>query len=79
VTRIIDLFLRQEVFQYAPLIEAVRLIEEDPDLLQCILHCWVNDPRCPARPAPALSPDLDPLYLTGVVERDAQDYVPTAK
>ncbi|MEJ2301787.1 MAG: hypothetical protein P8Y14_09705, partial [Anaerolineales bacterium] len=37
VNRVIDRFLRDDVFQYAPLVEAIRLIEEDPDLLECIL------------------------------------------
>ncbi len=68
VNYVIHKFLRQEVLQYAPLIEAIRLIEEDPDLLQGILQLLDHDsvPRS-ALPIP-LSPDLDPLYLTGVVE-----------
>ncbi|HSM69648.1 MAG TPA: PP2C family protein-serine/threonine phosphatase, partial [Xanthomonadales bacterium] len=68
VTVITDRFLRQEVFEYAPLVEAIRLIEEDPDLLACILQLLEHDsvPRS-ALPLP-LSPDLDPLYLTGVLE-----------
>jgi serine phosphatase RsbU (regulator of sigma subunit) len=68
VTLITDRFLRQEVFEYAPLVEAIRLIEEDPDLLECILQLLEHDsvPRS-ALPLP-LSPDLDPLYLTGVLE-----------
>jgi serine phosphatase RsbU (regulator of sigma subunit) len=73
VTHVINKFLRQEVFQYAPLIEAIRLIEEDPNLLQGILQLLEEDsvPRA-ALPLP-LSPDLDPLYLTGVVERVVGD------
>jgi serine phosphatase RsbU (regulator of sigma subunit) len=74
VTNVINKFLRDEVFQYAPLIEAVRLIEEDPDLLQGMLQLVENEsvPRT-ALPLP-LSPDLDPLYLTGVVERIGEDH-----
>ena len=74
VVYVINKFLRQEVFQYAPLIEAVRLIEEDPDLLQGILQLLEEDsvPRA-ALPLP-LSPDLDPLYLTGVVEKVNNDH-----
>ncbi len=62
-------FLQDDVFQYAPLQEAVRLIEEDPDLLRCILLLLAHGtvPRVEL-PLP-LSPDVDPLYLTGVVER----------
>ncbi|MFN2244362.1 MAG: hypothetical protein ACK2U2_18870, partial [Anaerolineae bacterium] len=37
VKRVARRFLKQDVYQYAPLQEAVRLIEEDPDLLHCIL------------------------------------------
>jgi serine phosphatase RsbU (regulator of sigma subunit) len=51
------------------LLDAIRLIEEDPDLLSCILMLLDREivPRSEL-PLP-LSPDLDPLYLTGVVER----------
>lgn len=74
VTLITDRFLRQEVFQYAPLVEAIRLIEEDPDLLACILQLLEHDsvPRS-ALPLP-LSPDLDPLYLTGVLEMVEEEH-----
>ncbi len=73
VDLIINRFLRDEVFRYAPLLEAIRLIEEDPDLLQGILQLLAEDsvPRS-ALPLP-LSPDLDPLYLTGVVEKNELD------
>jgi serine phosphatase RsbU (regulator of sigma subunit) len=71
VNYVINKFLREDVFHYAPLIEAIRLIEEDPDLLQGIVQLLEQDsvPRVEL-PLP-LSPDLDPLYLTGVVERVA--------
>ena len=74
VNNVINKFLRREVFQYAPLIEAIRLIEEDPDLLQGMLQLLEQDsvPRT-ALPLP-LSPDLDPLYLTGVVEMVGDDH-----
>ena len=72
-TAIIHKFLRYDVLQYAPLLEAIRLIEEDPDLLQCILMLLERDavPRSEL-PLP-LSPDLDPLYLTGIVETVDED------
>lgn len=75
VNQITSEFLRDEVYQYAPLLEAVRLIEEDPDLLHCILALleqgFVHRTNLPL----PLSPDLDPLYLTGVVERvDGKGY-----
>jgi len=73
VAKITERFLRNEVLNYAPLIEAVRLIEENPDLLECVLLLLGQERlHRSALPLP-LSPDLDPLYLTGVVERDALD------
>lgn len=72
-TYVINRFLRREVFQYAPLIEAIRLIEEDPNLLQGILQLLEQDSVPRAELPLPLSPDLDPLYLTGVVEKVAGD------
>ncbi|MGD2159142.1 MAG: PP2C family protein-serine/threonine phosphatase, partial [Anaerolineales bacterium] len=65
---------RQDVLDYAPLVEGTRLIEEDPDLLQCILMLLDHEsvPRT-VLPLP-LSPDLDPLYLTGLVEAIEEDH-----
>lgn len=62
-------FLRNDVYQYAPLQEAVRLIEEDPDLLRCILLLLSHGTVPKAELPLPLSPDVDPLYLTGVVEQ----------
>lgn len=74
VNQITDRFLRAEVFNYAPLVEATRLIEDDPDLLQCILLLMDQESvHRSALPLP-LSPDLDPLYLTGVVEMQDGDH-----
>ena len=62
-------FLDDEVAIYAPLQEAVRQIEDEPELLRCVLLLLEHGtlPRSEL-PLP-LSPDVDPLYLTGVVER----------
>lgn len=69
VNRVTRAFLRNDVYQYAPLLEAVRLIEENPDLLRCILVLLERE-SVPKLDLPIpLSPDLDPLYLTGVVEQ----------
>jgi hypothetical protein len=68
VKQIISRFLRDDVYQYAPLQEAVRLIEEDPDLLRCILLLLAHGTVPKAELPLPLSPDVDPLYLTGVVE-----------
>jgi len=68
VKQIISHFLRDDVYHYAPLQEAVRLIEEDPDLLRCILLMLAHGTVPKAELPLPLSPDVDPLYLTGVVE-----------
>jgi hypothetical protein len=73
VNSIVERFLREEVFHYAPLNEAVRLIEENPDLLNCILLLLKQESVSRADIPLALSPDLDPLYLTGVVEKAQSD------
>jgi serine phosphatase RsbU (regulator of sigma subunit)/type II secretory pathway predicted ATPase ExeA len=69
VKRIVRRFLRDEVYGYAPLQEAVRLIEEDPDLLRCVLLLLAHGLVATADLPLPLSPDVDPLYLTGVVEQ----------
>lgn len=74
VTRVVERFLRQEVFRYAPLIEAIRLIEDDPDLLHCILRLLDEEQVVRTELPLPLSPDLDPLYLTGVVEKFDGEY-----
>jgi hypothetical protein len=68
VRRVTNHFLRRDVYHYAPLLEAVRMIEDDPDLMHCILVLLEKEQvRKVDLPLP-LSPDLDSLYLTGVVE-----------
>lgn len=69
VKRTTRLFLRDEVSRYGPLLEAVRLIEDDPDLLHCVLLLLRHGTMPRAQLPIPLSPDLDPLYLTGVVEK----------
>ena len=69
VHNLVHRFLRDEVSQYAPLQEAVRLIEENPDLIECVLSLLGQDTVGRSRLPLPLSPDLDPLYLTGVVEK----------
>ena len=69
VDQVTRAFLRRDVYQYAPLLEAVRLIEENPDLLRCLLILLELDTVPKSQLPLPLSPDLDPLYLTGVVEQ----------
>ncbi len=73
VKQVVRDFLRDRVYRYTPLQEAVRMIEDDPDLLRCILLLLAHGavPRSEL-PLP-LSPDVDPLYLTGVVDRMGDD------
>lgn len=62
-------FLSEDAASYQPLREAVRLIEEDPDLLRCVLLLLRED-AVPRRELPlGLTTDYDPLYLTGIVRR----------
>ncbi len=74
VNRVTRAFLHNDVYQYAPLLEAVRLIEEDPDLLRCVLMLLALDSVPKSELPLPLSPDLDPLYLTGVVEQVDGDH-----
>ncbi|MDX1436957.1 MAG: AAA-like domain-containing protein, partial [Anaerolineales bacterium] len=69
VHQVIRAVLRGEVYQYAPLVEALRLVGESPDLLRSVLMLLEREPVPKAELPLPLSPDLDPLYLTGVVER----------
>jgi hypothetical protein len=73
VNRVTRTFLHRDVYQYAPLLEAVRLIEENPDLLRCLLMLLDLDTIPKSELPLPLSPDLDPLYLTGVVEQVDRD------
>jgi PAS domain S-box-containing protein len=74
VNRVMREFLRVEASSYGPIQEAVRLVEEDPDLLQCILKLLKSE-IVPRRELPLpIVPDLDPLYLTGLVERVDDSY-----
>jgi serine phosphatase RsbU (regulator of sigma subunit) len=69
VEQIAEQFLSDQVSYYAPLQEAVRAIEQDPDLLRCVLLLLEREQVPMAELPLPLSPDLDPLRLTGVVEK----------
>jgi len=69
VKRVLRKFICDEASNYKPLREAVQLVEDDPDLLCCVLLLLERN-TVPRRELPLpLSPDLDPLYLTGLVGR----------
>ena len=69
VRRVVSGFLEDEVADYEPLQEALRLVEENPELLTCVLRLLEDDlVRRNTLPLPlSTSPALDPLYLTGLV------------
>ncbi len=73
VEKISQEFILNQAQSHAPLQEAVRLIENDPDLLACTLlltkKSKVNKQQLPL----SLSPDIDPFYLTGVVRKVGSD------
>jgi len=74
VKRVMREFARDEAPNYSPLQEATRLIEDDPDLVRCILQLLERH-TVPLRELPLpLSPDLDPLYLTGMVRKVQGDH-----
>ncbi|MDD3824406.1 MAG: PP2C family protein-serine/threonine phosphatase [Anaerolineae bacterium] len=68
VQQVVAEFLRDDVYHYAPLQEAVHVIEDDPDLLRCILLLLAHGTVLRSDLPLPLSPDVDPLHLTGVVE-----------
>lgn len=69
VKRVMREFLWYEASAYAPIQEAIALIEDDPDLLRCVL-LLLEQRSVPVRKLPLpMSPDLDPLYLTGMVRK----------
>lgn len=69
VEQVVRRFLDGEVSVYAPLQEAARRIEDEPELLRCVL-LLLRHGTLPRSELPlSLSPDVDPLYLTGVIER----------
>lgn len=73
VKKISQEFILNEAQSYDPLQEAVRLIENDPDLLICtLLLAEKSKVRRQQLPLP-LSPDIDPFYLTGVVRKVGPD------
>ena len=70
VEKAIHEFIDNEAQSYTPLHEALRLIESDPDLLICTL-LLINKGIVHKRDLPLpLSPDIDPLYLTGIVKKE---------
>lgn len=73
VRYVINRFVHEEAADYPPLQEALGLLEEEPDLLHCVLRL-LQSPSVPRRelPLPLMS-DPDPLYLTGIVRKCADD------
>jgi serine phosphatase RsbU (regulator of sigma subunit) len=67
VRRAVREFIQEQAPSYEPFVEAVSMVEEDPDLLRSILMLLQQE-VVPRRDLPLpLSPDLDALALTGMV------------
>ena len=74
VKRIVREFLREDAASYKPLKDGIDLIEDDADLLQCLLPLLRHREVCRRDLPLELSPDLDPLYLTGLVRVEGDNY-----
>jgi PAS domain S-box-containing protein len=71
VRKVIEEFSTRDHQEYLLFKEAVRLIEDDPDLLQSILILLERD-TVPRLSLPLLpSPDIDPLDLTSLVRKSS--------
>jgi len=67
VEKVVEEFLSGESNNYPPLLEAINLVEDDPDLLQAILML-LEQGAAPRAHLPVLRfPDIDPLDLTSLV------------
>ena len=67
VARVVRRFMREDAPQYQPLSEAARQIEENPDLLCCLLLLLKHENVLRSELPLPLFTDLDPLYLTGII------------
>lgn len=69
VGMVVQQFIREEAKRYHPLREATRIVEEELDLLECVRRL-LEMSIVPRQQLPLqLAPDLDALYLTGLVRR----------
>jgi serine phosphatase RsbU (regulator of sigma subunit) len=73
VKRVVREFSRDQAAYYEPFVEAVSLIEDDPGLLRCISLLLEYDVVSRRDLPLPLSPDLDPLALTGMVREVEED------
>lgn len=67
--KVIQTFTLRDAAAYKPLQDAVRLIESDPDLLNSVLLVIERGYVRKKQLSLPLSPDVDSLYLTGVVRK----------
>jgi len=74
VKRVVRAFIDAEAGGYPPIEEAIRIIEDDPELLQCIVSLLKHGLMARRDLPLPLDPDLDPLYLTGIVSRPDPDH-----
>lgn len=73
VNRAVSDFLTHRAQKYRRLQEAIQLIEDDPRLLEAVLLLLNRGIIFRRELKLALSPDLDPFYLTGMVRRISED------
>lgn len=69
VRNIIDDFLLNEAPHYPPFQDAIRLVEDDPYLLQSLVMLLEHGPILRTDLPQTLLPDIDPLDLTSLVLR----------
>ncbi|MFH1131434.1 MAG: GAF domain-containing protein, partial [Pseudomonadota bacterium] len=73
VEEAIQEFILDQAHSHAPLQEALRLIESDPDLLTCTLLLAKKGIVHRGQLPLPLSPDIDPFCLTGVIRKVEPD------
>jgi len=73
VKRVVRQFIRDEAHEYEPFVEAMGLIEHNPDLLRSILLLLEHDVVLKRELLLPMSDDLNPLALTGMVREAGLD------
>lgn len=76
VARVAEAFTRGQAQQHRPLVEAARMVEANPILMECVVSYLLKRKRVRRDELPLATIDnLDPLYLTGLVRREGGLYV----
>lgn len=73
IQRIVNNFLENDAVEYPPLQEGLRIVEDDFHLLRAILKL-IEEGSVPRNQLQLeFSPDLDALYLTGLIRKGSTD------